>query len=424
MRQKPGVYADSFWGDLANALTLRPVYRPPVAVEAPQETTTVTLHSSAEPATATNQQEAQGEARNTEPSAQYGQGVTLANVYRYIGEAAQAKSASASTEYPAETSEANSREWAGEALVEDVQPSNDPVFIERDIDDPEESRDEQQQQSSDKPTPSSDDPAPSAAKPSGSGNAYFQPKLMAETWNAKIDDRVEIQVVGEKTGHKPVFKRGKGHELPPSSETREYIVVNGIHIPRPTWEHLNEQGVLLTPGTQPPFAEYDGTSATKDESLIHRLLKPKIKATELKRMGFTPHEAALIEGLYRGRSIYTMASRLHMNPTAALHTIKQLLVKFGVTKTDALLEILTALHRDTRWSVLTTAQLRMALKDKPAVVTMPVGTIQSVGPNIPKNHPDYPANDEGNRLRRAKEQGKGSPAHSTETSSPRNPPPL
>lgn len=43
MRQKPKMYVDSFWGDLVNALTLRPVYRAPV--EARQSTATVTLHS-------------------------------------------------------------------------------------------------------------------------------------------------------------------------------------------------------------------------------------------------------------------------------------------------------------------------------------------------------------------------------------------
>lgn len=429
MRQKPGVYADSFWGDLANALTLRPVYRPPVAVEAPQETQTVTFQSQAESATAPAQQSAQEQVLNIDPTSLGGEGFTIAPVYRYVGDvteqASRGTAAAASTENPAGTSEVYGREQAAEVMEEDMQPApHSPVVIERVVDDAEESREEQKHPSSAKPTPSSDDPAPSAVKASGSGNAYFQPKLMAETWNAKIDDRVEIQVVGEKPIHLPAFKRGKGRKLPPSSGTAEYIVVNGIHIPRPTWEHLNEQGALLSPGTQPPLAEYEGASAANDESLFHRLMKPKIKATELKRMGFTAHEAALIEGLYRGKSIYSIASGLHMNPTAALHTIKQLLAKFGVTKTDALLEIIRDLHRDTRWSVLATAQLRMALKDKPAVVTMPVHPITYVGPNIPQNHPDHPANDEGNRLRRAKEQGKRSPAHSTETSSPRNPPPL
>lgn len=51
MKQKPGVYVDSFWGDLANALTLRPVYRP--RVEAPQAIKNATLQSPAtEPVTA------------------------------------------------------------------------------------------------------------------------------------------------------------------------------------------------------------------------------------------------------------------------------------------------------------------------------------------------------------------------------------
>ncbi|TQJ35774.1 hypothetical protein [Arthrobacter sp. SLBN-122] len=409
MKQKPKSYADSFWGDLANAITLRPVYRPPV--EAPMATATVTLQSSAEPASASEQQKAEEERFRA---------VVREELELLVVPAKEAQ-------VPAGTVQQRAEEKAAVAVEHEAQEelhssrTTAPVYryLKEEQD---KSFGISQGQEANTGSPAgqpSIEVTTTPSAPKQRSNPYFiTRKSILDSWTP-----TNIITKSYNAGESATPQAGKDH-----------VVVNGEWFPVQSFEVGAKPSSARVGAARPVFQQSDTPITPPDISSgrVRRILKPKLTASQLKGLGFSEYEAVVLEGLYRGRRLGSIATRLSVKPSHVLHIIKQLMGKMEVRNMNSLLKKVRTLHQESKkLSVMEAVGLRAAISDEPPsseprivsgiVAVHPASFIERPkGINIPVNHPDHPANDEGAKQGKGQES-KRPPAHSTESTPSRKP---
>ncbi|SLK12158.1 helix-turn-helix transcriptional regulator [Arthrobacter sp. P2b] len=464
MKERPLKQRDSFWGDLANAIALRPAYRPPADI--PQATKTVTLRPTAESSASTAQQKAEEKAQTAvqhEAQEESTTSETTAPLYRYLKE--EQRKAFAPTaesermvdaasliqdlteqELRTITTDAINRYQLQQAEQRALKALDGTEFVSAF---PQEFLDRlRRKNTADKGTvqgsPPTDDQSESTGvvvKESG-----FQWNQVDDTYSIRSGspltgwsnykypaDHVEVTIIGGKHSDDPDEKQ-TGQPLPPSSSGGKYTVVDGKQVSVSTHEAV--EASPESAGSSSPAKSSGFTRKRTIPNLpsgtgrVQRILKPKLKASQLKGMGFSQQEATVLEGLFRGRRINSIAARLSTKPATVLHVVKQLMAKFEAPTMNSLLKKVWSLHRDSKqMTLIQAAGLRAVLSDEPprsetqvlgGLVVVNSGTVieRPKGINIPAGHPDHPANDEGAK-KRGNQEGKRTPAHSKATPSPR-----
>lgn len=400
MKERPLKHSDSFWGDLANAIALRPVYRRPM--EAPQATKSVTLQPTAESAESTAQRKAeekattavQHEAREETTTAE-----TTAPLYRYLQEE-QERSFAPTPVQQEQNPEPSVLVIDGEEYV-----SVNGINISRSTID----RLLAKGAGTTAPPQENRGPAEGTAvvvKEAGSQRN----ESPVSPFQGRILDASEVLALSEAAKHLPAQMVSK------------VILPSGVEIHQKV-TNTNKSSVQRRVPVR----------ATIRVSRARRLLnrKEKLKAGDLKRMGFQERQAIVLQGLYEARGIRSIASRLRTKPVNVIHTVQQLMGKFDVSTADDLLDKVWTMHNATRLlTPVETTALAAVLGHGTTLDATVIVHGQSVAPkpvdlNIPEGHPDHPSNDPesvGVKWKEwEKEKGKRTPAHSKATPSPRKP---
>lgn len=391
MRQKPKSYADSFWGDLANALTLRPVYRPPV--EAPVATATVTLQSStAEESAADEQAEAERSAAAVDAAAE----AHAVATFRKVAMDA--------------------------ALGEEPTVTAVPMVI---------AGSTVQQKAN--PTSSVQQKASPSSTVSQTRTFTVQRKEPALGVHPKAPSIGEFQRSLDQ--NPPIVRKlpptlGRGYytlalkpvdspDGPPSEAVaKEFERLLGI-----AQERVGKRSDFTSddvPDTTPVF---------RTVRRVRRVLRRKrIKADDIMPLGFSEREAKILEGISQGRTNRAIAHHLGISVRTVEQSVHRMMVKVEVNEFKKLLEAVRGLQDEwRRTSTVTAPGLALKIKHGPTVEAKVI--VSHHNPTliqrperieIPDGHHDHPANDEGAKKGMG-QQSKRTPAHSADTPPPRKP---
>lgn len=149
----------------------------------------------------------------------------------------------------------------------------------------------------------------------------------------------------------------------------------------------------------------------------------KLDRRQLKDLGLSPQEAAVAEGLFKGWNIYRIAMRTGTTQPRVNALISHMLTKFDVKQTHTLLKVLLAMHQDRKPTSAASKNssprsrttniggiggVVLRVDDAAYPVIIPKPPIL----RIPKNHPDHPLNDTGYGFApKPKAEPKREPAH-------------
>lgn len=409
MRQKPKMYVDSFWGDLVNALTLRPVYRAPV--EARQSTATVTLHSDVAEQASAVQEAVKADASST------------AEQMVHAGSTAGQKvNASGTVQDKVNATSTVQQKVNPATTVADAIPKPRPARAETI---------NHETGGSEAPLGTNWESIP-ATYPVGK-KPFFQQEANPMVWRYQDADHPKVQSLGE-------FQRSKEpgipvvRKLPPTLGDGYYTISMkpGDDPGHTTAAIMNEFDRLLDIATKEvsenvtsnqPWVKDPGTVL----NAVRQVLRRKLKAEDLRKIGFSQREADILEGMFHLKKFRTIAAQLGDSSASVRYTVKELMGKFEVEHPNELLKAVRSMHQDAQHpKSVRLGGLSLSIKHDAGasndlvVVRQPrLFTERPTHSEIPEGHPDHPANDKGAKKRPGQE-GKKTPAHSTEST----PPPL
>ncbi|MDR6794766.1 hypothetical protein J2X12_004198 [Pseudarthrobacter oxydans] len=422
MRQKPKSYADSFWGDLVNALTLRPVYRPPV--EALVTTATVTFQSpTAEQTTASQQATAEQSAAADDAVVE---AHAIATVRKAAVDAAMGEEATSTAQ---STANAGSMAKSKADAVPSMQEKSNPSTTAQEKSHAGTTVSETRLQYLPKnaiPLTSQQNLGSFLRSTETKPHAFsFTKSTFAER---STGDFVRS---GERSAETPA---NRGSLLPPSSEKYQIFPSFGAS-PAVDKVLATAYGASIPTEKEPesgkdqPQTTYALRNPAPRFGILGRISRSKLKAAELKELGFSSQEAQVIEGMFRGKKIRTIASGMKVPPAHVLNISRQLMVKVGVNNARGLLTKVKSMHGEwEQKNTMIVAGVRLKLskqtvRDGIVVVNdNAFPTIINRPPDIriPAGHPDHPANDEGGN-KGVGQQHKRTPAHSADTPPSRKP---